>query len=55
MTVAELRDKAMQRYLMALVSKNDDEADRFYEEGDRYNDMADALMARVKPRELELA
>lgn len=54
MTFAELRYKAAQSYIMALASTDDAEADRFYDEGDRYNDMADSLIERAELRELEL-
>lgn len=55
MTFAELRYKAAQSYIMALASKTDDEADRFYAEGDRYNDIADDLVERAEPKVFELA
>ena len=55
MTLAELRYKAAQSYIMALASKTDDEADRLYAEGDRYNDMADDLVERAGSNALQLA
>ena len=55
MTFAELRYKAAQSYMMALTCSTDDEADRLYAEGDRYNDMADDLLERPEPKALKLA
>jgi hypothetical protein len=55
MTWVELRHKAATNYIMALASADVAEIARFYEEGDRLNDMADSLIAQEDLSRSELA